>query len=113
MSHQFVRLRGVTDDLDFIKTPIRAGEQAMENKSTTTKETKPQNALMRVLMSEIRKYPECPECDNVISVAVRQNRRASYHCNWYAEWIVIDGGQLKCPHALEITKQLQAQFDLA
>lgn len=85
----------------------------MENNWTTTKETRPQVALVRVLLSEIRKYPECPECKNVISVAVRQNRRALYHSNWYAEWIVTDGSQLKCPHALEITKQLQAQFDLA
>ena len=28
------------------------------------------------------------------------------------EWIVSDGSRPKCSHALEITKQLQAQFDL-
>jgi hypothetical protein len=81
----------------------------MEKILTTTKETKFQNELMQILMSEIRKYPEC---DNIISVAIRQNRQASDYCNWHAEWIV-EGDQVECPHALEITKQLQAQFDLA
>jgi hypothetical protein len=85
----------------------------METDQTTTKETKSQNELMQALLAEIRNYPECPNCNLVISVAVRQNRRASSQCNWYAEWIVIDGGLLKCPHALEITKQLQTRFDLA
>jgi hypothetical protein len=80
---------------------------------TTTKEIKPQIELVQMLLSEIRKYPECSECDHVISVAIRQNRRASSDCNWYPEWIVIDGNRPKCSHALEITKQLQAQFDLA
>jgi hypothetical protein len=80
---------------------------------TTTKEMKPRIELMQILLSEIRKYPECSECDQVISVAIRQNRRASSDCNWYPEWIVSDGSRLKCSHALEITKQLQAQFDLA
>jgi hypothetical protein len=85
----------------------------MEADQTTTKETKSQNELVQALLAEIRNYSECPKCNLVISVAVRQNRRASSQCNWYAEWIVSDGGQLKCPHALEITKQLQARFDLA
>jgi hypothetical protein len=89
------------------------GRAATENDGTTTKETKSKNELMQVLLAEIRNYSECPKCNLVISVAVRQNRRASSECNWYAEWIVIEGGQLKCPHALEITKQLQARFDLA
>ena len=84
----------------------------METDQTTTKETKSQNGLAQALLAEIRNYSECSACNLVISVAVRQNRRASYDCNWYAEWIVIGGGQLKCPHALEITKQLQARFDL-
>jgi len=75
----------------------------------TTKETKPHKELIEMLMSEIRKYPEC---NDIISVAVRQNRRALHNSNWYAEWIMIDD-QMACPHALEITKQLQAQFDLA
>jgi hypothetical protein len=75
----------------------------------TTKETKPRMELLKILMYEIRKYPEC---DHIISVAVRPSRRASDHCNWYAEWIVEDN-QIKCPQALEITKQLQDQFDLA
>jgi hypothetical protein len=85
----------------------------MEIVQTTTKEKKSQNELVQVLLAEIRNYPECSECNLVISVAVRQNRRASSQCNWYAEWIVIEGDQLKCPHAVEITKQLQARFDLA
>jgi hypothetical protein len=85
----------------------------METDQPTTKETKSQNELVQALLAEIRNYLECPKCNHVISVAVRQNRRASSQCNWYAEWIVIDGGLLKCPHALEITKQLQARFDLA
>jgi hypothetical protein len=86
---------------------------SLEKNLKTMKETKPENELMQILMSEIHKYPECHECNYVIGVAIRQNRRASYDCNWYPEWIVIDGSQLECPHALEITKQLQAQFDLA
>jgi hypothetical protein len=85
----------------------------MDKSLTTTKEMKPRIELMQILLSEIRKYPECPECDQVISVAIRQNRRASSDCNWYPEWIVSDGSRLKCSHALEITKQLQVQFDLA
>jgi len=79
----------------------------------TTKEMKPRIELMQILLSEIRKYPECSECDQVISVAIRQNRRASSDCNWYPEWIVSDGSRPKCSHALEITKQLQAQYQLA
>jgi hypothetical protein len=75
----------------------------------TTKETITRMELLKILMYEIRKYPEC---DHIISVAIRQTRRAFDDCNWYAEWIVEDN-QLKCPHALEITKYLQAQFDIA
>jgi hypothetical protein len=86
---------------------------SLQKNLTSTKETKPENELMQILMSEIYKYLECPECNHVIGVAIRQNRRASYDCNWYPEWIGIDGRRFKCSHALEITKQLQAQFDLA
>jgi hypothetical protein len=86
---------------------------SLENNLKTMKETKPENELMQILMSEIHKYPECRECNHVISVAIRQNRRVSNDCNWYPEWIGLDGRRFKCFHPLEITKRLQAQFDLA
>jgi len=75
----------------------------------TTKETKPQTELREILMNEIRKYSECSQ---VISVVIKPTRRNLDCCNWYAEWILEDR-RLKCPRAVEISKQLQAQFDLA
>jgi len=74
-----------------------------------TKETKPRAELRDILMYEIRKSPECSQ---VISVVIKTTRRNLDCCNWYAEWILEDR-RLKCPRAVEISKQLQAQFDLA
>src|SRR5208282_1934651 len=65
--------------------------------------------ITKMLMCEIRK---CPECSQVISVVIRQTRRKSDYCNWYAEWM-LENRQLKCPLALKIAKQFQARFDLA
>jgi hypothetical protein len=75
----------------------------------TTKETKSSIELANMLMDEIRKYPECSQ---IISVVIRQNRRKICSCNWYAEWI-LPNKQLKFPLALKITKQFQSQFDLS
>ena len=43
----------------------------------TTKETKNVIEITKMLMCEIRKYPECSQ---VISVVIRQTRRKSDYC---------------------------------
>ena len=60
-------------------------------------------------MYEIRKYPEC---NHVIDVAIRRPTQHYPHdCNWNAAW-VSNSNQIICPHAYEIARQLQVQFDL-
>ena len=73
------------------------------------KETRTREELAQILMSEIRKYPEC---NHVVDVAITPPvQRAPDQCNWDAGWIV-SGNQIACRHAWEIARQLQARFDL-
>jgi hypothetical protein len=76
----------------------------------TVKEKKTSVELAVLLMSELRKHPEC---DHVIDVAItRPLQEATHHPNWDAAWTV-NGNEIVCRRAFQIARKLQGQFDLA
>jgi hypothetical protein len=70
-----------------------------------TKEKKTESELIKLLMTEVGKIPEC---ENVISVAIIRPLGQ----NWDAAWKV-DGNEVVCRRAFEIARELQDKFDVA
>lgn len=73
------------------------------------KQSRTASELAEILMAEIRKYPEC---GHIVSVAVTPPMMQGVHgANWNATWQV-KGNEPVGPHAGQITRRLQSQYDL-
>jgi hypothetical protein len=77
---------------------------AMANKAPKT-----EAELSEVIMSEVRKHPECA---NIERVAIfRPLQPAPHHPNWSFAWV--RKGAVTAPLAGIIARRLQGEFDLA
>jgi hypothetical protein len=74
-----------------------------------TKQKKTEAELVDLIMTEIRKRPEC---NHIMSVAItRPPQQASHHPNWDAAF-TINGNEIPPERAFMIVRELRAQFDL-
>jgi hypothetical protein len=74
------------------------------------KEKKSEAELARLIMGEVRKYPECNRVNSV--GIIRPVQQASHHPNWNAAFTV-DGNEEVPERASRVARELQAKFDLA
>jgi hypothetical protein len=73
--------------------------------ASMTKEKITEAALVKLLMTEVGKIPEC---DDVISVAIIRPLSQ----NWEAAWKT-EGNEVVCRRAFQIARELQDKFDVA
>jgi hypothetical protein len=74
-----------------------------------SKPTKTTQELTTLIMTEIRKHPEC---NNITSVGItRPLQQAPHHPNWAPAW-TMNGPKLAPPIAQEIARRFQNEFDL-